>query len=249
VDRMSAAFNAMAARLEQSFAQIHEFTLHASHELKTPLTVMRAQLETTLAQSPPLAAPHRNALANLLDETERLARIVDSLALLARADAGIVALEREPVPLAELVREAAEDAEVLAQPAQVRIQLSRCDPATILGDRHRLRQVLLNIVDNAIKYNHSGGRVELALTRTGNGAEIIVANTGPGISPGLLPRVFERFTRSESARRHATDGCGLGLAIVKWIVDAHGGQIHLTSEPGQLTTVTIFLPHRAATPP
>ena len=242
VDRMAAAFNAMAGRLEQSFQQIREFTLHASHELKTPLTVMRSQLETSLAREDSLPETHRAALENLHEEVVRLAKIVDGLTLLTKADAGMVALERKPLQLDDLVREAAEDAEVLAQPASIRVQLTRCDAVKIIGDRPRLRQVLLNLVDNAIKYNETGGRVEIALQRDGEFAELIVTNTGKGIPPEQLGHVFERFARGVEAQGRAMEGCGLGLTIAKWIVEAHGGLIRIASEPGKTTSVAVRVP-------
>lgn len=242
VDRMAAAFNAMAGRLERSIGQIREFTLSASHELKTPLTVMRAQLETTLARSSALTEPHRVALENLLEETQRLARIVDGLTLLSKADAGIVSLERKHVPFEGLVREAAEDAEVLAQPDRIQIRLLRCEPAAIIGDRHRMRQVLLNLVENATKYNQPGGQVQIELVREEAWCRLTIANTGPGIPPDVLPHVFNRFFRSPSAPERTSDSCGLGLTITRWIVESHGGQIQIASELGGLTTVTVRLP-------
>jgi signal transduction histidine kinase len=242
VDRMTAAFNGMAGRLERSVGQIREFTLGASHELKTPLTVMRAQLETALAESAPLTEAHRTALENLLEETQRLARIVDGLTLLSKADAGIVALERKPVRLDELVREAAEDAEVLAQPSGIQVRLLRCDPALISGDRHRLRQMLLNLVDNAAKYNQAKGLVELSLGVEAGWLQLVVANTGAGISAEMLPRVFDRFVRGSAGPAERAESCGLGLTIAKWIAEAHGGGIEIASEPGRLTTVTLRLP-------
>jgi signal transduction histidine kinase len=242
VDRMAAAFNAMAARLEQSFQQIREFTLHASHELKTPLTVIRAQLETSLSRPDAMSADQRAALENLVDEVARLTKIVDGLTLLTKADAGMVPLEQQPVRLDELVREAAEDAEVLAQPGGITVRLTRCDGVTVLGDRHRLRQVLLNLVDNATKYNQSGGWVELSLQRDGDFAELLVTNTGPGISAELLGRVFERFTRGKEVLSQATEGCGLGLTIARWIVESHQGLIRIASEPGKTTSVAVRLP-------
>ena len=242
VDRMSAAFNAMAARLEQSFERIREFTLHASHELKTPLTVIRAQLETSLSGAEAMPADHRAALENLVDEVERLTKIVDGLTLLTKADAGMVPLKRHPVRLDELVREAMEDAEVLAQPGGITVRLSKCDVVTVLGDQHRLRQVLLNLMDNATKYNQTGGWVELSLQRNGEFAELLVTNSGPGIPPDLLGRVFDRFTRGKKALSQSTEGCGLGLTIARWIVESHQGVIHIASEPGQTTCVTVRLP-------
>lgn len=244
VDRMAAAFNAMAARLEQSFLQIREFTLHASHELKTPLTVMRSQIETSLAQPAALPEGQRAALDNLHEEVLRLAKIVDGLALLTKADSGLVSLERKPVALDELVREAAEDADALGHADGIQVRLSRCDAVAVTGDRHRLRQVLLNLVDNAVKYNQPGGFLELALHRQGDGAELIVSNSGPGLAPGLQARVFDRFVRGETSHSRATDGCGLGLTIVKWIVETHGGRVQFTSSPQQ-TTVVVWLPAQA----
>ncbi len=241
LDRLTEVFNAMTARLDQSFQRIREFTLHASHELKTPLTVMRGELDTWL-QDPTLGAAHRERLLGQLDELDRLAQIVDGLTLLAKADAGQVPLAREPVRFDELVRDALADAEILAQPRGVRMRLGACEPLTILGDRHRLRQLLLNLTDNAIKYNHPGGEVRLALHGVETGAVLVVANTGPGLAPERLPRVFDPFFRGDASHSNAIEGCGLGLSIARWIVGAHGGNIDLASEPGRLTTVTVTLP-------
>ncbi len=249
VDRLAAAFNAMAGRLEQSFQQIREFTLHASHELKTPLTVMRSQLETSLARETSLTDTQRAALESLHEEVVRLAKIVDGLTLLTKADAGMVALERKPLNFEELVQEAAEDADVLAQPNGIKVRLTRCDPVSIVGDRHRLRQVLLNLVDNAIKYNEAGGWVEISLQRDGEFAELVVTNTGPGIAPELLGRVFERFARGDEAQGRAMEGCGLGLTIAKWIVEAHSGLIRVASEPGKTTSIAVRMPAIARTEP
>lgn len=242
VDRMAAAFNAMAGRLEQSFQQIREFTLHASHELKTPLTVMRSQLETSLARETSLSDTQRAALENLHEEVVRLAKIVDGLTLLTKADAGMVALERKLVRFDELVREAAEDAEVLAQPTGVQVRLTQCDSVTVIGDRHRLRQVLLNLVDNGIKYNDKSGWMEISLQRDGDFAELVVTNTGKGIEPELLGHVFDRFARGADAQGKAMEGCGLGLTIAKWVVEAHNGLIRIASELGKTTSVAVRLP-------
>jgi signal transduction histidine kinase len=244
VDRLTEVFNAMTARLDQSFQQIREFTLHASHELKTPLTVMRAGLETHLRDAGALAPGQPEWAQAQLDEVQRLARIVDSLTLLTKADAGLITLERQPVPLADLMRECFEDAQILAEPHGVTVTLAACEPLEISGDRHRLRQLLLNLTDNAVKYNQAGGRVMLALRRADGLAEIEVANTGPGISPELQARVFERFVRGTEARNRAADGCGLGLAICQWIVQAHGGTIGISTDAARLTTVRVRLPLR-----
>ena len=241
-DRMAASFNKMAERLEQSFQQISEFTLHGSHELKTPLTVMRAQLEITLRKADSLPPELQTALESLLDEVTRLAKIVDGLTLLTKADAGMVALDTHPVRLDELLSEAVEDADVLAQPGAIKVNLARCDKTPINGDRHRLRQVLLNLADNAIKYNQPGGSVEFSLQNEGEFAELVVTNTGPGISAELLPRVFERFARGKNALHQSLEGSGLGLTIAKWIVEAHGGLMRIASEPGRTTSVAVRIP-------
>ena len=242
VDRLTQAFNTTTARLDQSFQQVREFTLHASHELKTPLTVMRVELETALQQPEGLAPPQRECLHNLLDEVQRLSNIVDALTLLTKVDAGQVTLGRQPVGLADLVRESFEDALILAEPEGIGVTLTECADIEVLGDRHRLRQLLLNLTDNAIKYNRPGGTVTLALRKADQAAEIEIVNTGEGIPSALLPRAFDRFVRGDDARARAIEGCGLGLTIAQWIAQAHGGIIHISSEPGKTTTARVRLP-------
>jgi signal transduction histidine kinase len=241
LDRLTEVFNAMTARLEDSFARAREFTLHASHELKTPLTLMQGALETTLRDDNCTPA-QRELFANQIDEIQRLAKIVDGLAFLAKADAGKVTIVHQPVRLDELVRESFADAQVLAQPGCLNVQLTACDELLVLGDRHRLRQLLLNLTENAIKYNRPQGTLAIALRRNGQAAELEIANSGPGIPPGLLPRVFDRFFRGDPSHNRDVDGCGLGLAIAQWIVHAHGGSIAITSEPDVLTDVTVRFP-------
>lgn len=241
LDRLAGVLNAMLTRLDDSFSRIRDFTLHASHELKTPLTVMRGEVENLLDGSPCTPA-QRESLTGHLDEIQRLAQIVDNLALLAKADAGLVPLAQENLPLHELVCEAFDDARVLGTRLSLKVELPQCERILICGDRHRLRQVLLNLVDNAVKYNEPNGCVTLSLRRQGQQAHITVTNTGPSIPPEQLPRVFDRFYRGEAARRTRADGCGLGLSIAQWIVNAHGGILSIASEPGSRTTVTVQLP-------
>jgi len=241
LDRLTEVFNAMTTRLAGSFQRIREFTLHASHELKTPLTIMHGELETAM-QEANLPLSQREWYANQLDEVQRLSRIVDGLTLLARADAGLVPLEFEDVPLDELVHESFADAQILAQVDQIELKLAACDSARVRGDRHRLRQLFLNLVDNSVKYNKPSGRITMELLRLGATAEFVITNTGPGISPEILPRVFERFFRGDPAHNSALGGCGLGLSIAQWIVFAHHGEIRIDSEPSQQTTVTVRLP-------
>ncbi len=237
LDRLTEVFNAMTGRLDTSFQRIREFTLHASHELKTPLTIMRGELEGALNDSN-LTPVQQEQILSQMDEIERLAKIVDGLTLLTKADAGQIQLIREPVPLDELVRESFADAKILAQPQNIQVTLETCDPVIVTGDRHRLRQLLLNLTDNAIKHNETGGKVTIVLRKDGAFAELVIGNTGPGIAPELQARVFERFFRATTGPK-AVDGCGLGLSIAQWIVSAHGATIQLKSEPGKLTTVVV----------
>jgi len=241
LDRLTGVFNDMLGRLDDSFRRIRQFTLHASHELKTPLTILRGEIETLQrdAQSTP---PQREALAGMLDEIQRLARIVDDLSLLTKAGAGEVPLAREPVRLDELVREACEDARILAEPHGITVTLGACDEVTVSGDRHRLRQLLLNLADNAVKHNQRSGRVAVTLCRAEDQARVEIANTGSGIPPEQLPLVFDPFFRGTDAQRAKREGCGLGLSIAQWIVKAHGGRISLQSAPKCPTLATVLLP-------
>lgn len=241
MDRLTEVFNGMLARLDDWFKRIHEFTLHASHELKTPLTVLCGEAQTALRDES-LSPQERERLVNQLEELQRLSRIVDGLTLLAKADAGQITLQLESMQLDELVRDSYADLQILAEPKQLQVELSVCDHITILGDRHRLRQLLLNLGDNAVKYNRPRGRVTLGLRRVYGVAQLTLSNTGPGIAPDVLPRIFDRFYRGDPAHSFSTEGCGLGLSIAKWIVTAHNGTIKIESVPDQLTTVTVHLP-------
>ncbi|MGH7951941.1 MAG: sensor histidine kinase [Limisphaerales bacterium] len=241
VDRLTQGFNAMLARLDGSFNRIREFTLHASHELKTPLTVLRGETETAL-RGESLSPEDRDRFVSQLDELRRLTRIVDALTLLAKADAGQVALDLELVSLDELVHDGFADAQILAEPQQIQVELAACENVSIRGDRHRLRQLLLNLTDNAVKYNQPQGKMTMSLHRVDNVAEFKIKNTGAGIPPEKLSRVFDRFFRGDPAHENTIDGCGLGLSIAQWIVSAHGGKIEIESTPLKLTTVTVRLP-------
>lgn len=241
LDRLTEVFNRMRARLNDSVAQIREFTLHASHELKTPLTIMHGEIEITMSD-PSLSPAQREVLASQLDEIQRLSKIVEGLTLLAKADAGQLALVREELRLDEIVQDSFADAVILAQPQKINVTLNSCEQLSVRGDRHRLRQLLLNLTDNAIKYNQPEGRVEICLRRKNQYAELTIANTGKGIAPPLLGRVFDRFFRGDESHNSEIEGCGLGLSIAEWIVQAHGGRIEIASEPEKVTTVVISLP-------
>jgi len=241
LDQLTEVFNAMTTRLDDSFQRIREFTLHASHELKTPLTILHGEMETAVMDEL-LSVSHRERIARELDEVQRLAKIVDGLTLLTKADSGQIRLQSEAIQFDDLVRDVYADAQILARPESIRVHLTTCDPVTIQGDRHRLRQLLLNLVDNAIKYNESEGSVTIALARVHDDGELIVTNTGPGIPRESLPLTFDRFYRANSSSVGTADGCGLGLSIAQWIVAAHDGTIMIESILTELTTVVVRLP-------
>jgi signal transduction histidine kinase len=241
LDQLTAVLNDVTGRLHQSFKRIREFTLHASHELKTPLTILCGETEIELNDGS-LSAAERERSANQLEELRRLARIVDGLTLLAKADSGLIPLTSALLNLDELVKDSYADTQVLAQAAGLTVELSECEEATVRGDPHRLRQLLLNLVDNAVKYNQNGGSVMMSLRARNGIAELTIGNTGPGIEPASVPHVFERFYRGDPAHSHAVDGCGLGLSIAQWIVTAHGGTIQIESNPSKLTRVLVQFP-------
>lgn len=247
VDKLTAGFNGMIARIDESIRHIHEFTLHSSHELKTPLTVMRAQLETVLREIPSPVPDQWKWIDSQIDEVKRLTKIVDSLTLLTKADSGLVELERLPVRFDELVEESFEDAQILARPQGLTVTLDACDETTVSGDRHRLRQLLLILTDNAVKYSEAGGRIAISLRRKDDAAELRTTNTGGGMAPKTLENIFGRFVRGENAQGRV-EGCGLGLAIAQWIVLAHGGSIRLVADPGGMTTAMVRLPLGAGSP-
>jgi signal transduction histidine kinase len=241
IDRLTEVFNAMMGRLENSFAHVREFTLHASHELKTPLTAMRASLESALEEET-FTPPQREILAAQLEEIQRLTKIVNGLMFLAKADAGQTTLRSETLSFDELVRDVVSDLEMLARVQQIKVESEIGTAIHVRGDRHRLRQLLLNLVDNALKYNHPCGRVTTSLSQIHGEAVLHIANTGPGIPQEIAPRVFDRFFRGDAAHGSDVEGCGLGLSIVEWIAKAHGGSVAIQSPPGEMTTVTLKLP-------
>ena len=238
LDRLAGVFNAMLARVEAGIASVRDFTLHASHELKTPLTILSAQAEAALAD-PALPPDQRELLESQLEEVRRLAALVDALSLLAKADAGLPIVAREPLRFDEMLRVAVEDARLLAAKNGITIALARCDAAPLDGDRASLRQVLLNLFDNAVKHNEAGGWVRVELRAGPDDFTLSIENTGLPIPPELLPRIFDRFVRGPGAR----EGSGLGLSMTKTIVEAHGGTIACINRGEGVARFAIHLPH------
>lgn len=241
IGRLAATFNAMIGRLESSFRQIRQFTGDASHELRTPLTVLKGETELALRR-PRSADDYRTVLESSLEEIDRMSRIVDELLFLSRADLGEIKMESRPVRLDQLFDDLKRQAEVLGHEQAVQIVSRMIEPATVAGDDMRLRELLLNLLDNAIKYSPQGGRVEMSLIKQGDTARLSVSDQGIGVSIEEHAHIFDRFYRTDVARAHTKKGTGLGLAICKWIVDAHHGTIDVQSEPGKGSTFTVILP-------
>jgi two-component system, OmpR family, sensor kinase len=242
IARLAVTLNEMLERLESSFAALRRFTADASHELKTPLAVMRADVERAMSERAP--APEKLiALEEALHETTRMADLVDSLLTLARADEGRFDLHRERVPLAPLAHEVFETATILGEAAGLTVTMPEIADVVVLADRPRLRQLFLNIVTNALKYTGSGS-VEMSLVAHDRTVAFTVRDTGMGISAADLPHIFERFYRADRARSRSAErgGFGLGLAISQWIAEAHGGTISVRSRLGRGTTFTVTLP-------
>jgi heavy metal sensor kinase len=239
--RLTRTINGMIARLERSFAEVRRFTADASHELRTPLTVLRTEIEAALSK-PRSPEEHCQLLGNVLEEVGRMSRLTDQLLTLSRRDAGVEQFAPVPVALHSLVAGVVDTLRPLAEARGVRLRYDEEGAIHVLGDEGRLRQVVINLLDNALKYTPEGGTVTVRVGPRGSGGTVVVADTGIGIPPEHLPHVFDRFYRVDKARSRAEGGTGLGLSIARSIVTAHGGSIDLTSTPAQGTVCTVLLP-------
>ena len=241
VGRLARTFDEMIARLEDAFRRQRQFTADASHELRTPLTAIKGQVEVALDQ-PRDAAAYRAVLRTVNAEVDRLIRLVGSLLTLARADAGQIPLARDVVDVAELVTGAAEGVQPAARQRQIDVAVAPGPAVALQADEDLLLQLLLNLLDNAIKHTPPGGQVRVAWQVRAGQLALAVGDTGAGIAPEHLPRIFDRFYRADPARGRAEGGAGLGLAISRWIAEAHGGTITATSAPGAGAVFTVCLP-------
>lgn len=241
--RLATTINDLLARLESSFSEQQRFIADASHELRTPLAVLRGETEVALAKRR-TADEYQESLSLIQEEAERLSRIVEDLFILARQPIDAPAtLMKERVSLNETVRDCARAAQVLATRKGVHLTTeSNSASIDLNGDKELITRMILNLLDNAVKYTPAGGEISLALTRQNGNAEIIVRDTGIGIAEVDRQRVFDRFYRVDKARSRALGGAGLGLSIVRWIVEVHGGDIHIDSSPGRGSTFTVDLP-------
>jgi two-component system OmpR family sensor kinase len=231
------AFNRTLERLENLFTSQQRFLADVSHELRTPLTVIKGNADLIRK-----LGPDDESLDTIKDEADRMTRMVGDLLLLAQAESGKLPLTSASVPLDELLTDVYQQMRVLAG-EKVHLKLTEIDQAVVIGDRDRLKQVLINLASNAIHYTPAGGEVFLSLSKTGSVARLVVRDTGPGISTVDLPHIFDRFYRGEKSRtRSKTGGFGLGLSIAYFIVEAHGGRIEVDSHEGQGTTFAVYLP-------
>ena len=240
LDRLSKTLNEMLERLDAAFRQIRQFSADASHELQTPLTILKGELEVGLraSRSP---EEYREILGSSLEEVDRIDRLVDGLLMLHRAEAGVLRMDRREVPLDRLLEDVARQLKVLADDRAIELILDAAEPVAVQGDFERLRRMLLNLAENAVKYTGPGGRVRLSLKREGDRATIAVSDTGLGIPEEERERIFEPFYRAQDARSMAERGTGLGLSIARSIAAAHGGSIRVESEPGRGSTFTVLL--------
>jgi heavy metal sensor kinase len=239
LDELAATINGLLDRLAAFHAQASRFTADASHELRSPLGAIRAAIEMAL-QRPRTPEEYQEILCTLSGQCERLTGLVNGLLLLARSDAGEIAITRESLDLAALVRDVVEMFEPVADDRGLCLVAEAARPLMIEGDPSRLRQLVTNLLDNAIRFTEPGGSITVRLEGNDASAALCVTDTGIGIPPEHLPHVFERFYQVDPAR--ASVGCGLGLSICKWIASAHGGTIQAASGKTGGTEMTVVLP-------
>lgn len=231
IHRLVAMLNGMMDRLEAGFRQATRFSADASHELKTPLAIMRGEIEQAIASAPP-GSPEQRTLNSLLEETHRLGGIIRSLLLLSRADAGHLVTTREPVDLTQLLEELVEDTAASAEASGIRVESEIAGGIRVSGDEALLRTAILNLLGNAVKHNLPNGRVTIDLTRSNQDAVLEIANTGPTIPQDERDEIFDRFRRGRAARDHARDGVGLGLSLAREIIVGHEGSLGLAPDRG-----------------
>lgn len=240
-EHLSQTLNRMIARLDDSFQLNRRFLADASHELRTPLTILRSELEA-MVQRPQLESDARAVAGDLLDEVERLAAIVENLFALSRLDAGYSRSEHARCDLASLVATTSEQMCLLAEDKGLTMSCATPAPVFVEGDRARLKQVIVNLLDNAIKYTPPGGSIKLTVDARGGEARFEVEDTGVGIPAEAQPHVFERFFRVDAARSRQVGGAGIGLSLVKAICQAHHGRVEVASQVDQGSRFTVYLP-------
>jgi two-component system, OmpR family, sensor kinase len=242
LERLATDLNRMIERLEESFQQINRFSADASHELRTPLTVLQGELESIARNSSNLPAEIRDTIGSALEETHRLTKIVENLLAISRLEAGDARKQRERLDFAELARNTADQMRLLAEEKHIHLDCNGAEAVEVDADPARLKQVVVNLLDNAIKYTPESGRVSISVMKQDGRAVFEIADTGIGISPDDLPHIFDRFYRADKARSRQMGGTGLGLSIVRSICLAHEGQVKVESIEGQGSVFHIQLP-------
>ena len=242
LERLATDLNHMIERLEESFHQINRFSADASHELRTPLTVLQGELEAIAQKGQILPEDVRDTIGSALEETERLAKIVESLLAISRLEAGEARVQPIHLDLSELARTTADHMKLLAEEKRISMTFDGTDPVEVEADPSRIKQVVVNLLDNAIKYTPEGGEVSISVTQRDGYAVVEVADSGLGISANDLPHVFERFYRADKTRSRQMGGTGLGLSIVRSICLAHGGHVTVKSTEGRGSLFRVELP-------
>jgi heavy metal sensor kinase len=231
-ERLSSALNRMIERLDESFQLTTRFAADASHELRTPLTIMRGELES-LVKDPALHEDFAERIGSVLEEAERLTRIIEGLLLVSRLETGEAQMHTNKIDLGEMINGIADQMGPLAEDKLLILRREIAYGVLIEGDELRLKQVGVNLLDNAFKYTPEGGQITLKVWAESNRAVLTVSDTGMGISERALPHIFDRFFRAEQARISRASGTGLGLSIVQSIVEAHGGKVLVESREGR----------------
>jgi heavy metal sensor kinase len=244
LQQLSISLNRMIERLEEAFHHISRFSADASHELRTPLTIMRGELETAV-QNPQIDADVREMLGAVLEETVRLSKVVDQLLTVSRLDAGEAFLDLTRFDFSELVRTTVEYMRLLADEKKLALKVEAGEDVQVEGDRSRLQQLVVNLLDNSIKYTPEGGSISVAVHGEPDKAVLTIADTGIGISQEGQAHIFERFYRTDKARSRELGGIGLGLSIVKSIGAAHGGRVSVESVEGRGSTFRFEIPRSA----
>jgi heavy metal sensor kinase len=238
---LAESFNQLLVRLDQAFDSMRRFVTDASHEMRTPLTAIRGAADVVLSRDRGVAE-YQEALAIILDESRRLSRLVDDLLNLARADSGRFTLRVQEFYANDLLEDCCRQAQAAADARGIHLSCAAGEDAPYRGDEELLRRLVMNLLDNAIRYTPQGGTVSAALNAAPARLEIRIADSGPGIPPEAAPHVFERFYRADEARSRQDGGFGLGLSIVKWIAEAHHGAVTLASRTGAGSIFTVTLP-------
>jgi heavy metal sensor kinase len=247
LEHLSLVLNEMIGRIEEAFQHSQRFSADASHELRTPLTIMRVELES-ISQEADIDRATREKIGSILEETERMGKMVEGLLAISRLETGEAVINVSRFDLGGLVAATAEQIALLADEKQITVRRVASEPVEVWGDRFRLQQVIVNLMDNAIKYSPRGGEIILNTRATGGGAALEVLDDGPGIPPEALPHVFERFFRADSVRTHSVNGTGLGLSIVRSICLAHGGTVEASNRPEGGCRIIVRLPRPISGP-